>query len=340
LFRISESQLRQARGKTRCGQCYTVFEAQEAIVDEQTAKAAPNAAPQPSLPAPAPKPPPAQKADPSMGDAASSIFNELVIKNRSVKYDIPETDDDVQPAIVPAHSGQPAGAQATASNSTSAMRRIQELKRRADENELQPQLTKQLHDQQKSTSLVSVSDRGHDLNFVPEVLQDDLYEEVHIPSAKSNFFTVLGIVGLLIMLLFQYVYFMLDTLAENPTLRPHLVYFCKVMKCEVPFRKNTKKIVAHPFVFELHPRNNRIGILRTRFKNTASHTQPFPVVEIRVKDTSRNKIQAMIRIAPKEYLPAGYNPNVGFKPGQHVELYRRFVMPTDDPRFRVSIHFR
>ncbi len=339
LFRISENQLRSARGKTRCGQCFTIFEAQEAIVEEQGQKTRnPNVAPAPAPSQPAPINTGTQTPGRSMGDAASSIYNELVIKNRTVKYDIPDSlDDENNSAPISANTAPAPQYNPEPDHSLMASQSFQTpepvISPETQLAEVQPESNRNLAQRLRSNFRNPLARRPEtqDFNLVPDVLQDDLYEDVHVPSAKKNFFLILSILILLFLLSFQYIYFKRSSLAQNETIRPKLVKFCKVFNCTIPFKKDLKKIRSLTFAYDKHSSKKGIGVIRSRFVNMANHRQPYPILVIRV----RNKVDAVVamrRIKPKDYLKNPENITNGMEPKNPIDIRLEFEIPSkEDP---------
>ncbi len=343
LFRISESQLQRARGKTRCGQCFTVFEAKKATVEENTPRT-PQRRPQQRPQNPQEATPADQTQQPGMSNAASSIYNEMVIKNQSVKYDIPDTLDDDNAKIndfsipgTPAPRPTAAPAPSTfpqEQHSEEVTRRIDELRRKANKSGLEP-ASNQALDQQLNYELQPPPSRNEaaDNNFIPEVLQDDLYEEVHIPSARKNYFMILGILGLLFILLLQYVYFSRERLASNPNFHPYMVKFCKLFKCKVPYRSNLKLMTMRSFTPQRLRSNNKLGVINAVFYNRATYVQPYPTIELKVENKN-GELVAMRRIYPEAYLPKNKLGDIkkGLEPRKPITLEIIFKIPTkEDP---------
>ncbi len=366
LFRISESQLQRARGKTRCGQCFTVFEAKQATVEENTTRVPQRRTQQRT-----------QTSESGMSNAASSIYNEMVIKNQTVKYDIPDVlDGDAtivddfgmsgapqprpttpppRPTTPPPRPTTPATqkrphipkqppttpppAAPPEQHSEEVTRRIEELRRKANHSGLEP-ATNILIDQQLNNNAQSAPREPPDNNFIPEVLQDDLYEEVHVPSARKNYFMILGILALLFVLLLQYIYFSRERLATNPTFHPYMVQFCKLFKCKVPYRKNLNLLHMKSFNPDRLRSNNKFVVIHGQFFNRAKYVQPYPTIELRVSN-SNGKLVAMRRIYPEAYLPKHEHTNIkkGLTPYKIIELKVIFKIPTKgDPS--VEFDFR
>ncbi|VAW76938.1 hypothetical protein MNBD_GAMMA12-1093 [hydrothermal vent metagenome] len=360
LFRISESQLQRARGKTRCGQCFTVFEAKQATVEENTARVPQRRTQQ--------KPQTQETSESGMSNAASSIYNEMVIKNQTVKYDIPDVldgDDTIvddfgmsgapQPRpAAPKPKPRPPAPQRThipkppttppptapvEQHSEEVTRRIEELRRKANHTGLEP-ATNILIDQQLNNNPQTQQREAPDNNFIPEVLQDDLYEEVHVPSARKNYFMILGILALLFVLLLQYIYFSRERLASNPTFHPSMVQFCKLFKCKVPYRKNLKLLHMKSFNPDILRSNNKFIVIHGQFFNRAKYVQPYPTIEL-IVENNQGDLVAMRRIYPEAYLPKHEHASIkkGLAPFKIIELKFIFKIPTKgDPS--ISFKFR
>lgn len=360
LFRTSESDLRRAGGKTRCSQCYTVFLATEADVENdlnpadststmrsQAASALmqklANKNQQQTEPAADNKPQAPGQEPTGMGNAAASIYNELVIKNRDMKYDIPDTieEEPDAPALSPA---SPDTYQAVPdvppiNINYEGNQRVGELAQSADIG-----MNPGFFDQPaKHPNLKKAPGRNsaesHDYHFIPDILQDDMYDEIHIPSAKKNALLIAGILVVLLITLFQYVYYMRSELANNPKIRPAIVKFCKLFSCEVPYKKDTSKIKMRTFSTEVHKTkkftaNNvkqDVGIVRAQFVNDATFTQPFPTIEVKLL-TSKNKNTpiALIRLYPENYLSKHVDIKKGLSSKAKVDLEFEYVIPTNE----------
>jgi len=343
LFRISESQLQRARGKTRCGQCFTVFEAKKATVEENTPRN-PQRRRRSPTPDKAKQAQPAESLNTGMTNAASSIYNEMVIKNQSVKYDIPDTLDEeaVDDFQLPSAPPQPTSPPPfpDEQHSEEVTRRIEELRRKASSSGLEPVANKAL-DRQLNPATPPPAPRPNtppDNNFIPDVLQDDIYEEVHIPSARKNYFMMMGILALLFVLLIQYVYYSRERLASNATLHPYVVKFCKLFKCKVPYRKNLSLIKVRSFNADRLRSNNKLGIIRIVFYNRAKYIQPYPTIELKVRDKN-DTLVAMRRIPPEDYLKKFVDIKKGLQPFKPIEVELKYQIPIkEDPT--VKLKFR
>ena len=372
LFRTSDADLRRAGGKTRCSQCYTVFLATEASVDDgeltqhgtpvmrsQAASAlmqklinknttldeTPQARPMPS-PGPGPSvsqsPTPHDNMAPNnagMSSTASSIYNELVIKNREVKYDIPDSLDDqdlnVPPLSPPSVEAFDANHfnQMGAVNSGEESQRIYELTQKADRAGLREKYEQLIRANTSHPNLSRAPSRGnagggHEYSFIPDILQDDLYEDVHIPSAKRNAMVVVLVLVLLLASTFQYIHFMRFELANNNRVRPYVIRFCKWFQCQVPYKKDTNQFRWGPWTHEVDKDRNDVRVVNAKFFNTADFTQPFPYIEVKIMSSQTNTPIALVRLPPKEYLVSkSVDLSKGLPPKSAVDIHFKYVVP-------------
>ncbi len=338
LFRISENHLRRARGKTRCGQCYTVFEAKEATLEEAprvTAAATQDFQRAPSV----------QSADDfestarGMSTTASSIYNELIIKSRSLKYDIPDVDDDRNNAS-PASSYTSSPRDNPPELREEISKRILELRRRADPGGLSSASRRQpvARSPLRPAPMPMTKDPSQDMSAVPAILLDDLYDDAHTLPTGKNLLIILGILCSLFALLVQYVYVTRNQLAQNIFVRPHLVSYCKLFGCDVPYKKDVSKIQSLSFTADRHPKNSQLTIARLNFVNRASYIQPFPTVVIKIRDQSQ-AVVAMRRIFPAEYLPQYIDVRLGLEPKTPVDVTLLFENKSLPATLSVVIEF-
>lgn len=361
LFRTSETDLRRAGGKTRCSQCYTVFLATEAEVEtEQNSNDPASVMRSQAASALMQKlasknqqqandiklddiQPTVDKKTSGMGSAASSIYNELVIKNRNIKYDIPETlEDEIE--VPPLTPGPPENRQSVPDLppmdiNYKGNHRIDELAQSADFN-----INPGFFDQPaKHPNLKTAPNRyGHeqqDSHFIPDILQDDMYDEIHIPSPKKNALLIGGILLVLLITLIQYIYYMRSDFADNPKIRPVIVKFCKLFNCDVPYKKDVSQFKMLTYTVEVHKNKKyklnkverNVGIVRAIFVNSAPFTQPFPTIEVKLHSLKqKNKPIGLIRLYPKNYLPRFVDIKKGLKPNDRVTLEFEYVIPTNE----------
>jgi len=408
LFRTSDADLRRAGGKTRCSQCYTVFLATEASVDDgemtqhgtpvmrsQAASALMQKLANKNTKLNTTNADHRQKTSrhaQGMGNAASSIYNELVIKNRRVKYDIPDTDDadseldlninalnastldaennnlinfdssdfdgvnlDDQEIKKPTSSRPKPSSSKTRRNKSLDQinpknddnQRIHELTQAAENTGLMDQF-ENIIDTNTSITNSNLSQApsrkqssSHELHFIPDILQDDLYQEVHIPSAKKNALLISTVIFLLLASLTQYVYFMRSKLANNIALRPSIISFCNVFNCDVPYKKDVNKIKKFTYSDELFNAKTNIRIIRSRFVNIARHTQPFPIIEIVIMGSKDNKPIAFRRLTPKKYLSNKFvDIKKGLQPNTPVDLEIKYKSPLKGQTPSSQIYFK
>ncbi|MFZ5601236.1 MAG: DUF3426 domain-containing protein, partial [Pseudomonadota bacterium] len=112
---------------------------------------------------------------------------------------------------------------------------------------------------------------------------------------------LLGSLLLVMALAAQYVYFNLDDVARNPTLRPWLEMVCKPAGCTLPAQSDLARIVSANLVVRSHPHERNALVIDVIIKNTAPFEQPFPAVQLTFEDINNNPV-ASRRFLPAEYI--------------------------------------
>lgn len=340
LFRAAEADIRRAGGKTRCNKCYTVFLATESPPNAPDDTGTPD-----NYGQIAEDNQPRQDSQPrrGMSNAASSIYNELVIKNRNLKYDIPDVDDENadMPDLSPAQNDM-APHDITADEkpvmiSEETIQRVAELNQEAKQQGVQSGLP--VYEEPATHPNLRQArqpvQEAQDISYVPDALQDDLYQEVHVPSARRNTFLIFAVFIFLIVLLMQYIYFVRNDLANNVKLRPHIVKFCKAFGCAVPYKRDAKKIKIAVFVMEKHKKKKAIVdgvkrevyIITTRLVNNARFTQPFPIIDVKLFSRKDGNLIAIASLPPSKYLPRFVDIRQGFAPRTPIDVDIEFIMP-------------
>lgn len=138
---------------------------------------------------------------------------------------------------------------------------------------------------------------------LPAILQEQFQQDAaehHISKAS----VVWGVASFLLMLvfLFQTVYFKHDQLAQVSQFRPWIERFCRHMNCSVALQFNAKKLELLGQDIRTHPKVKGALMVSTTIINNAPHTQAYPGLQITFSDLNGQKV-AMRRFLPNEYLP-------------------------------------
>ncbi|HVL00779.1 MAG TPA: DUF3426 domain-containing protein, partial [Dongiaceae bacterium] len=112
---------------------------------------------------------------------------------------------------------------------------------------------------------------------------------------------LLGSIVLLLVLAGQYVYFNLDQVSRNPSLRPWLELVCQQAGCRLPIQSDLSQIAGSNLVVRSHPHERSALVVDAIIKNNATFEQPFPVVVLTFEDINNN-VLASRRFQPTEYI--------------------------------------
>ncbi|MEW6352805.1 MAG: zinc-ribbon and DUF3426 domain-containing protein [Pseudomonadota bacterium] len=307
-FRISIAQLKLGQGKVRCGACDSVFNALLNLTEqlpeiptvvervEYHALPAPEVAPS-AQPSPPPEPPRvAETAQPAESARPSFLF-----------IDEPEETEPPRNNVTLNHA---------------ADFKSDILEARHDAP--QPESGKQMQPLGADLPAIIVPDRRmqpriSEIDFAPD---DDLLREDYVPAKKPyGWFGTgawfVGTLGLLILLIAQYAFFMRDSLAQYPTLRPGLEFVCSVVNtfgaCEIPLRRDTAQIQLLDRDLRPHPAVQDALIARVTLVNQAPFRQPYPALQLTISDLN-GVIVAKRLFQPSEYLDADVDAKRGMAP--------------------------
>ena len=174
-----------------------------------------------------------------------------------------------------------------------------------------------------------------DTDQIPAVLLDDFEQQARDRRGRgSGWISASLIVLLSVSLVVQYAYFMRSELVNRfPQARPWLVQMCVplsfIVKCDVPFATNLTKLQMLSSEVSEHPGNRDALLVHATFVNTASFTQPFPMLEVKLADLRGNPI-ALRRFRPAEYLRDGIDIETGMMPRTPVTALIEVARPFAD----------
>jgi hypothetical protein len=146
-------------------------------------------------------------------------------------------------------------------------------------------------------------------NILPEssLIADSDYSEFNetneirhrYPSPSGRW--IAPILGLLVIFILQYGYFMRNNLARHDALRPWLERLCQLADCNIPMRRDISKIIIVNRDIRSTPNAEDILQVDITLKNIAPYAQPFPKIQLSFSDITGKKI-ASRRFKPDEYL--------------------------------------
>ncbi len=118
-----------------------------------------------------------------------------------------------------------------------------------------------------------------------------------------------GIVGLLLATMWQVREFYLNDLAQVPAIRPVLSEFCQIAACEVPPRRESRRIDLVGTNVETHPAVP--GALRVVVSliNRADYSQLPPLLEVTLSDRT-GRVVGRRTYTPKDYVTSSDDANL------------------------------
>lgn len=149
-------------------------------------------------------------------------------------------------------------------------------------------------------------------------IQDD--EAREFQSKRRAWPWAIGALLLLIVLLAQAAYFFrVDLAARLPSLKPALINYCQLLKCDVPLPQHTDLISIESSELEADPANINQIILNVLLRNRASYAQAFPNLELTLND-SQDQPLARRAFRPADYLPAAGSETLGLQPNRELAI--------------------
>ena len=128
-------------------------------------------------------------------------------------------------------------------------------------------------------------------------------------------------------LLTQAIWFHGDALADlYPPVRLLLEGACKHWGCEWVDRRDLGAVRLLSQDVRQHPRYQKTLLVNASLVNEASFTQPYPILQLSLYDTSGTMLAAR-EFKPEEYLDASISMEAGMKPGQPVHIVLEVVEP-------------
>lgn len=148
-----------------------------------------------------------------------------------------------------------------------------------------------------------------------------------------------ALVGLITLLLAQYLYFSRNDLARHAELRPMLSAFCAAVNslapCAIPLRRDINRIEVENRTVQPHPAAPNALLVHLTLANRARFVQAYPVLELSFTDLNANLI-AQRRFQPGEYLERGVNISNGMTPDIPLQVTLELAAPDNGLNFELS----
>lgn len=160
---------------------------------------------------------------------------------------------------------------------------------------------------------------------IPAALLEDFEPP---PPARTGLRLLQGslLVGLLLLLLGQWVYVQRNTLYRLPEWQPWLESMCGLLGCELPLRHAPDRYVIRHKDVRAHPQVDNALLINVTLVNQAAFTQAYPLVGMFFSDlTGQTKAGRWFR--PQTYLHPPEAVARGVKPGGRVDIRLEVVDP-------------
>ena len=264
VFRVTPTQLKARAGKVRCGQCQSVFNALDSLLDELGALDDSATSHEAPLASPVPPPPTTTSASPT--------FNEhlkIDILLDAVDEDKVEPHESVEPV-----EDRPAPLSETAA---------QELGKATG-----------LILPRETTEIPGYSKWSEGVVSTPFALPEE--KSTRWPFVLAALLLVLGLVGQSIF------HFRSEIAVALPTLRPLLETMCQALDVELPLPRHVELVSIETSDLQADPARGNLLVLNASLHNRASYGQAYPALELSLTDTGDAAIARRV-FRPAEYLP-------------------------------------
>lgn len=279
-FRVTSEQLKARAGKVRCGQCQAVFNALDALLDEE----APFATLQPPsvklgvapFLANPPRSPPAPENIPALAKDTADVPSENLPDADDSQHaadDAPtaQGDNEAQPDAAPAERMQPLTESAA-----------QELGKVTG-----------LILPRETTEIPGYSKWSEGVMSAPFAAPDD---------KASRWPFIIVAVALVLALAGQIAFRFRSELATTaPSLRPMLAALGDIFNADLPLPRHVELMSIETSDLQADPARGNLLVLNATLRNRANYAQAYPALELSLTDTQDTAIARRV-FPPAEYL--------------------------------------
>lgn len=274
-FRVTPEQLKARLGRVRCGQCQTVFNALDSLVEEAPlVVAGVETLPDTPLPADLKEISSPVAALPEVEDPAAADFPDPP----TLPHEPPPPDE------LPVEQVSEAGIEIEDPTPTDSF---------VTEHGPEPLPT------------------GGDDEDSPALIEETSHEAFPPASRSRRWPWIVGLMFALVLLAVQaVVQYRVELAVLAPQLKPALVALCEPFACDVPLPAHADLLAIENS--DLHPgdRKGRLQLVAT-LKNRAPFTQNYPRLELTINDVA-DRALIVRSLSPEEYLPITYSSPAGF----------------------------
>ena len=269
-FRITPEQLKARVGKVRCGQCQTVFNALDSLLDEGDAAA------KAAAPARAPAGAPFSTPSPAVTAAPPLFIETQGVASNLAPFAANDAPDDEVPAQPAAQAIEADGEPGLSESEAQELGRVTGL--------IMPRET---------TAIPGYSKWVEGMVTAPQALPRE---------AASRWPFVLVSVLLVLALSAQIVFHWRSAVVvAMPSLRPVIVARARAVGAELPLPRRAELISIESSDLQSDPKLGNLLVLNATLRNRAGYAQAIPSLELALTDTQDAAIARRV-LAPAEFV--------------------------------------
>jgi predicted Zn finger-like uncharacterized protein len=295
-FRVTPDQLKARVGKVRCGQCHSVFNALDSLLED---KALP---PHSSLPTAPPAAAPVREEDREKEKPAEKpLALDFDLETIEIQY---PTEGPETFSILPVEPREPAAplvppvARAADATTPAAREHFD-----ADDTgeELAPLSESEAHELGKSTGLILPRETtkipGYS-KWSDGIVADPLV----LPAERAARWPYVIVALVLVLLLGAQALFRFrsEIAVTMPALRPLLSAYAEAFDADIPLPRHVELVSIEASDLQKEARGNLL-VLNATLRNRAAYAQGYPLLELSLTDTQDAAIARRV-FAPSEYL--------------------------------------
>lgn len=171
-----------------------------------------------------------------------------------------------------------------------------------------------------------------------EIVEDE-DEPEHRQAAQSWPWTAAALLAMGLLVAQAAYFFRIDVAAHQPSLKPALLAYCKLLDCDVPLPRYAELITIESSELEAVPGHDDRIVLSVLLRNRAVYAQAYPNLELTLTDDQDKPVARRV-FEPADYLSASENSTEGIEPDREKEI--RLRLSTDDLRpmgYRLALFY-
>lgn len=300
-FRVTPEQLKARAGQVRCGQCRTVFNALDSLLDDEGADGGQLATPPP---APATRHPADDAPLPRSAEARAPHLREArTTPGPVVKSSAPPPASVALKRQVADLADQPAGSPIQTSLLTSASA--------SPEAEAPP-----AHEPAPAAAPRSAIETSR--SEAPSRVRSESGTSSEAITPQRPYRLAAGL--LVLSLAAQIVFHFRTPIANSaPALRPAFEALSVALGSDMPLSRHADLLSIESSDLHADPARDRLLALQATLRNRANHAQAYPALELTLTDTSDRAIARRV-LLPDEYLPGPVAGESAFAARSEVEV--------------------